>query len=72
MYTIRQAAARTGVSVPLLRAWERPYQVGRPGSRAGAVERDVLPALVDLGEAWDTGRLDLAAEHVAAVASAIG
>ena len=30
MYTIRQAAARSGVAVPLLRAWERRYGVVNP------------------------------------------
>lgn len=30
MYTIKQAAARAGVSVPLLRAWERRYGVVTP------------------------------------------
>lgn len=30
MYTIKQAAARAGVSVPLLRAWERRYGVVSP------------------------------------------
>ena len=30
MYTIRQASDRTGVSVPLLRAWERRYGVPAP------------------------------------------
>jgi DNA-binding transcriptional MerR regulator/methylmalonyl-CoA mutase cobalamin-binding subunit len=30
MYTIKEAAARSGVSVPLLRAWERRYAVVRP------------------------------------------
>ncbi|MEX1169413.1 MAG: MerR family transcriptional regulator [Chloroflexota bacterium] len=30
MYTIKQAAARIGVSVPTLRAWERRYGVVRP------------------------------------------
>jgi DNA-binding transcriptional MerR regulator len=30
MYTIKQAAARTGVSVPLLRAWQRRYGVVDP------------------------------------------
>ena len=30
MYTIKQAADRSGVSVPLLRAWERRYGVVRP------------------------------------------
>ena len=31
MYTIKQAAARTGLSVELLRAWERRYGVPAPG-----------------------------------------
>ena len=31
MYTIKQAAIRTGVSVELLRAWERRYGVPAPG-----------------------------------------
>jgi MerR family transcriptional regulator, light-induced transcriptional regulator len=31
MYTIRQAALRSGVSVPLIRAWERRYGLVRPG-----------------------------------------
>lgn len=30
MYTIKQAAARSGISVPVLRAWERRYGVVRP------------------------------------------
>jgi MerR family transcriptional regulator, light-induced transcriptional regulator len=30
MYTIKQAAQRSGVSVPLLRAWERRYQIVEP------------------------------------------
>ena len=30
MYTIRQASIRSGVSVPLLRAWERRYRVVSP------------------------------------------
>ncbi|MDH4334435.1 MAG: MerR family transcriptional regulator [Chloroflexota bacterium] len=30
MYTIKQAAARAAVSVPLLRAWERRYQIVEP------------------------------------------
>ncbi len=30
MYTIRQAAARTGVGAPLIRAWERRYGVVQP------------------------------------------
>jgi DNA-binding transcriptional MerR regulator len=171
MYTIKEAAARTGVSVPLLRAWERRYRIVEPtrtvagyrlydedalrrlrdmrrlidmgwapqvaaaallagtapSARVGlapepggtapaladddarravaarseelheafvaaagrfdgpaleraldemfargtfetAVERDVLPALVALGDAWATGRIDVAAEHAASAA----
>ena len=30
MYTIREAAHRSGVSIPLLRAWERRYGIVRP------------------------------------------
>ena len=30
MYTIKQAATRTGLSVPVIRAWERRYGVVRP------------------------------------------
>jgi len=35
MYTIRQAAARSGVSVALLRAWERRYGVVSPSRTPG-------------------------------------
>ena len=34
MYTIKQAAARTGLTVPVLRAWERRYSVVRPARTA--------------------------------------
>lgn len=34
MYTIRQAALRSGVSVPLLRAWERRYGIVQPARTA--------------------------------------
>jgi DNA-binding transcriptional MerR regulator len=34
MYTIKEAAHRAGVSVPLLRAWERRYGVVRPARTA--------------------------------------
>ena len=34
MYTIKQAAARTGLTVPVLRAWERRYGVVRPARTA--------------------------------------
>jgi MerR family transcriptional regulator, light-induced transcriptional regulator len=31
MYTIREASTRSGVGIPLLRAWERRYKVVEPG-----------------------------------------
>lgn len=34
MYNIKQAAARAGVSVPVLRAWERRYGIVRPARTA--------------------------------------
>lgn len=34
MYTIKEAAARSGVSVPLLRAWERRYGIVEPARTA--------------------------------------
>ena len=35
MYTIKEAAARTGLSVPVLRAWERRYGIVAPARTAG-------------------------------------
>ena len=35
MYNIKQAAARAGVSVPVLRAWERRYGIVRPARSTG-------------------------------------
>lgn len=35
MYTIKQASLRSGVGVPLIRAWERRYGVVRPERTAG-------------------------------------
>ena len=35
MYTIKEAAARTGLTVPVLRAWERRYGVVAPMRTAG-------------------------------------
>ncbi|HSL34154.1 MAG TPA: MerR family transcriptional regulator, partial [Candidatus Limnocylindrales bacterium] len=34
MYTIKQAAARTGLTVPVLRAWERRYGIVTPSRTA--------------------------------------
>jgi len=59
MYTIKQAAARSGVPVPLLRAWERRYGVVSPSRTASGYrlyeETDVarLRAMRRLiGEGW--------------------
>src|SRR5512134_745346 len=58
MYTIRQASLRSGVSVPLLRAWERRYHVVSPQRTAsgyrlyddGAVDRlRTMRRLVEAG-----------------------
>ena len=35
MYNIKQAAARAGVTVPVLRAWERRYGIVNPGRSSG-------------------------------------
>jgi len=39
MYNIKQAAARAGVSVPVLRAWERRYGIVRPERSASGYRR---------------------------------
>jgi MerR family transcriptional regulator, light-induced transcriptional regulator len=57
MYTIGQAAIRAGVSVPLLRAWERRYGIVRPERTASGyrlyddVSIDRLRAMRELVEA---------------------
>jgi len=69
MYTIRQAAARSGVSVPTLRAWERRYGVVRP-SRTTAGYRlyddEAIARLVAMRHLVDTEgwRPSQAAERV--------
>ncbi|HKG57593.1 MAG TPA: MerR family transcriptional regulator [Candidatus Limnocylindrales bacterium] len=45
MYTIKQAAARSGVSVPLLRAWERRYHVVAPARTASGYRLYDEPAI---------------------------
>src|SRR3954467_15449769 len=69
MYTIKQAATRTGVSVPTIRAWERRYGVVSPARTAAgyrlydddAVERlSAMRSLVET-EGW---RPSQAAERV--------
>lgn len=72
MYTIKQASLRSGVSVPLLRQWERRYDVVHPsrtdsGYRMydeAAIERlRLMRELVDDG--WSPS---VAAEHVRGLA----
>jgi MerR family transcriptional regulator, light-induced transcriptional regulator len=69
MYTIKQAAARSGVNVPTIRAWERRYGVVHPERTAsgyrvfddGAITRlTAMRILVD-DDGW---RPSQAAEHV--------
>jgi MerR family transcriptional regulator, light-induced transcriptional regulator len=73
MYTIKQAALRSGVNVPLLRAWERRYGIVAPtrtdsGYRLydeAAIDRlRAMRALVD--EGWSARQ---AAERVSAASS---
>ena len=69
MYTIKQAAARTGVAVPTIRAWERRYGVVSPARTAAgyrlydedAVERLAAMRFLVETEGW---RPSQAAEHV--------
>ena len=58
MYNIKQAAARAGVSVPVLRAWERRYGIVRPPRAASGYRQfddesvarvRIMRALVDDG-----------------------
>jgi DNA-binding transcriptional MerR regulator len=49
MYTIRQAAARSGISVPLLRAWERRYGIVVPERTAAGYRLYDEAALERLG-----------------------
>lgn len=70
MYTIKQAAARTGLTIPTIRAWERRYGVVSPERTAAgyrlydeaAIERlAAMRSLVE-GEGW---RPSQAAERIA-------
>lgn len=74
MYTIKEASARSGVGVPLLRAWERRYSVVSPTRTAsgyrlyddGAIER--LRAMRNLiATGWSAQQ---AAEHIRATPDA--
>ena len=48
MYTIKQAALRSGVAVPLIRAWERRYGVVHPDRTAGGYRIYDEPAIARL------------------------
>lgn len=72
MYTIRQAAARTGLNVPTIRAWERRYGVVRPSRTAAGYrlyDDDSIARLLAMrrlvdGDGW---RPSQAADRVIAV-----
>ncbi len=76
MYTIKQAAARTGLNVPTIRAWERRYGVVAPSRTAAgyrlydddAIERlRAMRRLIE-GDGW---RPSQAAERVLASGASI-
>jgi len=54
MYTIKEAAARTGLTVPVLRAWERRYGVVTPTRTAGGYRVYDEAAI---GRLWSMRRL---------------
>ncbi len=54
MYTIKEAAARTGLTVPVLRAWERRYGVVSPTRTAGGYRVYDEAAI---GRLWSMRRL---------------
>ena len=49
MYNISQAAARTGLTVPVLRAWERRYGIVAPRRSAGGYRIYDEEAIARLG-----------------------
>lgn len=58
MYTIKEAAARTGVSIPVLRAWERRYGIVSPARTAGGYrvyDEDALGRLRSMRRLVDDG-----------------
>ncbi|HJP89922.1 MAG TPA: MerR family transcriptional regulator [Candidatus Limnocylindrales bacterium] len=79
MYNIKQAAARAGVTVPVLRAWERRYGIVEPARTASgyrqfddaAVARvRTMRALVDAGWAPSTAAASILAGESPLVADA--
>jgi MerR family transcriptional regulator, light-induced transcriptional regulator len=58
MYSIKQASIRSGVSIPLIRAWERRYGVVAPHRTASGYrmyDDDAIATLVRVRELVDTG-----------------
>jgi DNA-binding transcriptional MerR regulator/methylmalonyl-CoA mutase cobalamin-binding subunit len=58
MYSIKQASIRSGVSVPLIRAWERRYGVVSPERTASGYrlyDDDAIATLVRVRELTETG-----------------
>ena len=58
MYTIKQAAARTGVAIPTIRAWERRYGVVAPTRTAAGYrlyDDDTLNRLTFIARAKQLG-----------------
>lgn len=58
MYNIRQASIRSGVSVPLIRAWERRYGVVKPQRTASGYrlyDEDAISTLVRVRQLVDSG-----------------
>lgn len=58
MYTIKEASARSGVGIPLLRAWERRYGVVRPTRTASGYrlyDEDALRRLIVMRHLVDDG-----------------
>lgn len=71
MYTIKQAAARTGLSIPTIRMWERRYGVIDPVRSSGgyrlfddaAIDRLTAMRILVETQGWRPGQ---AADHVSA------
>ena len=58
MYSIKQASIRSGVSVPLIRAWERRYGVVSPQRTASGYrlyDDDAIGTLVRVRELTESG-----------------
>ena len=84
MYTIKQAAARTGLTIPTIRAWERRYGVVRPSRTAAgyrlyddeSIARLVVMRYLVSSEGWRPSqaaeRVLAAGEDLMAISGALG